>query len=262
MFIDSHCHIDSEPFASDIDAVLQRMQEASVSGALLACCSMKEFPRTLAFAEQHPAVWASFGVHPSTEDDEREVTAEDIVTCSKHEKVVAVGECGLDYFYNKEPLDWQRNRFAVHVEGAKRAGLPLIVHSRDAKDDTIAILREGGADDCGFVLHCFTGDKAMAKRALDLGGYLSFSGIVTFKNAAEIQEVAAWAPSDRILIETDCPYLAPIPYRGKRNEPSYVPFVARKLADLRMKETEEIAELTRDNFFRLFKKADCSLIEA
>ncbi len=258
MFIDSHCHIDTTPFTGDIGAVLDRMKQAQVSGALLACCSLNEFPNTLDFAEKHPGVWASFGVHPSTEDDPREVTLEDFTSQTKSSKVIAIGECGLDYYYNEEPLDWQRNRFAIHIEGARSANLPLIVHSRDAKEDTIALLKEGKADECGFVLHCFTGDENMARQALDLGGYLSFSGILTFKNATEIQKVASWAPLDRLLIETDCPYLAPIPYRGKRNEPSYVPFVASKLANLRQVSVEEIASATVDNFFQLFRKADRS----
>lgn len=258
MFIDSHSHIDSEPFISDIEGVLGRMKEADVRGTLVAGCSLHETERTLAFAQSHENVWASVGVHPSTEDDPHEVSVEELVFLSAHPKVVAIGECGLDYFYNKEPLDWQRERFAKHIEAAKEAKLPLIIHSRDAAEDTIRILKEGGAGECGFVLHCFTGDENMARQALDLGGYLSFSGIVTFKNAKNIQEVASWVPSDRYFIETDSPYLAPIPYRGKRNEPSYVVEVAKKLSQLRSVPLEQIGAESTENFFRFFHRADRS----
>ena len=175
---------------------------------------------------------------------------------AKPQKVVAIGECGLDYYYEEEPYDAQLERFARHIEAAKLANLPVIVHSRDAQEDTIRLLKEHDAGSTGFVLHCFTGDKKMAQDALDLGGYLSFSGIVTFKNATQIQEVASWVPSDRYLVETDCPYLAPIPFRGKRNEPSYVRYVARKVAFLRGETLEKVAEDSTQNFFRLFSKAE------
>ena len=236
------------------------MKEASVAGTLVAGCSLSEYPRGLAFAEAHPNVWYSVGVHPSTDDDPHEPDVDTLVELAKPEKVVAIGECGLDYFYEKPPYDNQKNRFAIQIEAAKVAKLPVIVHSRDAQKDTMDILKSHGADECGFVLHCFTGDREMAKAALDLGGYISFSGIVTFKNAEQIREAAAFVPDDRFLVETDCPYLAPIPYRGKQNEPSYVRLTAEKVASVRNISLNRVAELTTQNFFRLFKKArQCSI---
>lgn len=255
MLIDSHSHIDSGEFSLDIEDVFARMKAADVGGTLVAGCSLSDYERGLKFAEAHDNVWYAVGVHPSTHDDDHEAGVEELVKLSTPKKVVAIGECGLDYFYEEAPYDAQLERFAAHLEAAKRAGLPVIVHSRDAKEDTIRLLKEHNAGETGFVLHCFTGDKQMAQDALDLGGYLSFSGIVTFKNAAQIQEVASWVPSDRYLVETDCPYLAPIPFRGKRNEPSYVAYVARKVAYLRGVPVEQTAEETTQNFFKLFSKA-------
>lgn len=254
MLIDSHSHIDSPCFQKDIDGIFSRMCENKVRAALIAGCSLNEYERGLSFVNQHSNTWYSVGVHPSTTDDTHEATADELVELSKPEKVVAIGECGLDFYYDDVEPSVQEKRFLTHIEAALKADLPLIVHSRDAKEKTIELLKEGGKN-LKFVLHCFTGDNQMAQDALELGGYISFSGIVTFKNAAQIQEVAGWAPKDRILIETDCPYLAPIPYRGKQNEPSYVRFVAQKLAELRNCSVEEIAECTSLNFFRLFTKA-------
>lgn len=256
MLIDSHSHIDGESFASDIDEIFKHMKAASVAGTLVAGCSLHEYSRGLTFADSHPNVWYAVGVHPSTKDDEHEATIEELVELSTPKKVVAIGECGLDYYYEEAPYTAQQERFARHIEAAKLARLPVIVHSRDAAEDTIRLLKELDAGDCGFVLHCFTGDKKMAQSALDLGGYLSFSGIVTFKNAAQIQEVASWVPSDRYLVETDCPYLAPIPFRGKRNEPSYVEYVAKKIAALRNESFGKVSEDSTNNFFRLFSKAE------
>lgn len=253
MLIDSHCHIDGEDFRDDLSEIFSRMKTAGVVGCLVAGCSLAEYPRGLAFAQSHQNLWYSVGVHPSTTIDTHEATVSELIQLSAPDKVVAIGECGLDFYYDDVPHGKQIDRFKVQIEAAKKAGLPLIVHSRDARELTIDLLREGGSSN--FVLHCFTGDKKMAQGALDLGGYISFSGIVTFKNAQEIQEVASWMPSDRMLVETDCPYLAPIPFRGKRNEPSYVKQVAEKLAQLRKTSLEDISKTTTDNFFKLFTKA-------
>ena len=256
MLIDSHSHIDGAEFQLDIDEVFARMKEAEVGGALVAGTSLQDYERGLNFANAHKNVWFAAGVHPSTKDDDHEASIEELVGLTKPQKVDAIGECGLDYYYEEAPYDAQLERFGRHIEAAKLANLPVIVHSRDAQEDTIRLLKEHDAGSTGFVLHCFTGDKKMAQDALDLGGYLSFSGIVTFKNATQIQEVASWVPSDRYLVETDCPYLAPIPFRGKRNEPSYVRYVARKVAFLRGETLEKVAEDSTQNFFRLFSKAE------
>ncbi len=255
MLIDSHCHIDDPKFKEKLPTIFSAMDEADIRGALTVCCALSEYQRCLNFAQTHKNVWCSVGVHPSTNSDDHEVTEEELVALSKPEKVVAVGEIGLDYHYNSEPLDWQRERFARQIVASRKASLPIIVHSRDANRDTIDILKANGAEECGFVLHCFCGDMKMAKEALDMGGYISFSGIVTFKNSFEIQEVASYAPLDRILVETDCPYLAPVPFRGKPNDPSKVIYVARKVAELRSVSYKVIADATTENFFRLFSKA-------
>ncbi len=255
MLIDSHCHIDSPEFAEDLSSIFNEMELNGVKGALTVCCSLREFPRCLSFADLHKNIWCTVGVHPSTEDDLKEATIEEIVLLSKANKAVGIGECGLDYYYNKEPLDWQRERFALHIQAARKAKLPVVVHSRAANEDTMKILRDNCAEECGFVLHCFCGDLHMAQVALEMGGYISFSGIVTFKNAAEIQRVASSIPLEKILVETDCPYLAPVPFRGKRNDPSKVIYVAKKIAELRSISLEEVEEASTENFFRLFSKA-------
>ncbi|MCD8339891.1 MAG: TatD family hydrolase [Burkholderiales bacterium] len=259
MLIDSHCHIDSPEFAKDLPEIFTSMDKAEVGGALTVCCSLSEYQRALDFANARDNVWCSVGVHPSTDNDDHEATVEELVAFTEPLKVVAIGECGLDYHYNEEPWDLQHQRFATHINAARQADLPVIVHSRDANEDTMDILRDNKADESGFVLHCFCGDRKMAKRALDMGGYISFSGIVTFKNSQEIQEVASkYVPLDRILVETDCPYLSPVPFRGKRNDPSKVFYVAQKIAELRSMPFKEIAGITTKNFFTLFKKAALS----
>lgn len=255
MLIDSHCHIDSPEFSEDLPQIFSEMDKNDVRGALTVCCSLREFSRGLSFADSHKNFWCSVGVHPSTDDDPSELTVDRLVNLTAPKKVIGIGECGLDYHYNSEPLDWQRERFAVHIRAARKAKLPLVVHSRDANEDTMRILQENHADECGFVLHCFCGDQKMAQVALEMGGYISFSGIVTFKNAAEIQGVVSSMPLDRILVETDCPYLAPVPFRGKRNDPSKVIYVAKKVAELRSISLQEVEKATTDNFFRLFSKA-------
>ncbi len=255
MLIDSHCHIDSPVFTEELPSILEAMDANQVKAALTVCCSIREYERALDFSRGHQNIWCSVGVHPSTDDD-HEATAEELVELSGPENVVAIGECGLDYHYNdKSTWDNQKKRFETHIAAAKQANLPVIVHSRSANEDAIDILRCSNAQDCGFVLHCFCGDMKMARDALDMGGYISFSGIVTFKNSQEIQEVARWAPLDRILVETDCPYLSPVPFRGKQNDPSRVLYVAQKVAELREMPLEAVAGATTNNFFKLFSKA-------
>jgi TatD DNase family protein len=255
MYVDSHCHLSYPELADDLDGVLARMRAAHVGAALSVCTTLPEFPRVLAVAEREPDIVASVGVHPDTTGTP-EPTVEQLVALAAHPKVVAIGETGLDYFRLTEPLDWQRERFRVHVRAARAARKPLIVHTRAAAADTLAILREEGAADAGGVMHCFTESLAVARVALDMGLLISFSGIVTFKNAHELQQVAMAVPLDRMLIETDAPYLAPVPLRGKRNEPSYVPHVAARIAELRGVGADRIAGQTTANFFRLFNVMD------
>lgn len=255
MFVDSHCHLSFPELRGDIDGVLARMRERQVVAALNVCVTLEEFPAVLALAEAHREIFASVGVHPDYQDG-REPTEQDLVDLARHPKVVAIGETGLDYYRLKEPLDWQRERFRVHIRAARRSGKPLIIHTRAAAGDTLGIMREEGAGDAGGVMHCFTETRSVAAAALDLGFYISFSGIVTFKNAAELQEVAKFVPLDRLLIETDAPYLAPVPYRGKTNEPSYVPQVAEKIAALREVSVAAVATASTTNFFRLFRQVE------
>lgn len=256
MLVDSHCHLDFNDFEEDFEDMLARARENGVTAMLNAGNNIDELDKQLEISEKYPFIYTAVGVHPHNAAEYPDIRAEDFIAKAAHKKVVAIGECGLDYYYEEAPYDAQLERFARHIEAAKLANLPVIVHSRDAQEDTIRLLKEHDAGSTGFVLHCFTGDKKIAQDALDLGGYLSFSGIVTFKNATQIQEVASWVPSDRYLVETDCPYLAPIPFRGKRNEPSYVRYVARKVAFLRGETLEKVAEDSTKNFFRLFSKAE------
>lgn len=228
------------------------MRQNNVIAALNVCTTLEEFPAVLAVAEQHPHIVASAGVHPDYQDIE-EPTVERLTALADHPKVVAIGETGLDYFRLQEPLEWQRNRFRTHIRAARACGKPMIIHTRAAAADTIRIMQEEGAREAGGVMHCFTESLAVAQAAMELGFYISFSGIVTFKNARELQEVARAVPIDRLLIETDAPYLAPVPYRGKTNEPGFVPKVAEKLAQLKNVPLEQIAAGSSANFFNLFK---------
>ena len=239
-------------FANDQAEVLERMKSAQVTKAVVVATEEAEIASVLTLARENDGLYAAFAVSPQDEALP-DLTEEEIVLRVQDPKMVAVGETGLDYHYCQEPLDWQRNRFATHIRAANLANKPLIIHSREAACDTLDILKANGAQNCGFVLHCFCGDWDFAKKALDLGGYLSFSGIVTFRSAQDIQEVARKAPDDRIFIETDSPYLAPVPLRGKRNEPSFVPHVAQFLAQLRGKNIEDIAALTMQNANRFFR---------
>lgn len=252
MYVDSHCHLAFPDFREDLPQILERMRAAGVAGALNVCVTLEEFPAVLALAENHPQLWATVGVHPDYADIE-EPTVERLVSLAAHPKVVAIGETGLDYYRLAEPLEWQRERFRTHIRAARITGKPLVIHTRAAAADTLRIMEEEGAGEVGGVMHCFTETRAVAEQALALGFHISFSGIVTFKNATELQAVATWVPLERLLIETDAPYLAPVPYRGRRNEPGYVPAVAEKIATLRGVATEVVAEASSRNFFNLFK---------
>ena len=253
MLVDSHCHINFPELASNINAVKQAMADHSVGYALCVSVTLDEFPQVLAMAEAHNNIYASVGVHPDYEDEE-EFTVEDLVDLAKHPKVIAVGETGLDYFRLTGDLEWQRERFRTHIRAAIRADKPLIIHTRNAAEDTIRIMREENAQLVGGVMHCFTESLEVALQAIELGFYISFSGIVTFKNALALKEVAKSIPLERILLETDSPYLAPVPFRGKINQPAYVKYVAEEVAKLRGIPTEELATATTRNFFQLFKQ--------
>ncbi|MBE7526736.1 TatD family hydrolase [Nitrosomonas sp.] len=252
MFIDSHCHLDFPDLASNLDELLANMQSSQVTHALCVGVNLENFPRVRALAESHPHLYASVGVHPDYEDIS-EPDADQLVALADHAKVVALGETGLDYFRLKGDLEWQRERFRQHIRAARQCDKPLIIHTRSAAEDTLRIMEEEGADKVGGVMHCFTESWEVAQRALDLNFYISFSGIVTFKNAAIIKDVAKKVPADRMLIETDSPYLAPVPHRGETNQPAFVRHVAEEIARLRETTLAEIASVTTNNFFNLFK---------
>lgn len=252
MLIDSHCHLNFPELAQRLPEVLQNMADANVMQALAISVSRESFAEVLAIAEQHPHIYATVGIHPDN-PDAKEFTFDELVQHAQHPKVIGIGETGLDYHWCKGDLTWQHQRFITHIQAANASGLPLIIHTRDAGMATLNVLREHQAH--AAVIHCFTEDMAFARQALDLGFYLSFSGIVTFKNAAQIQEVARYVPSDRYLVETDAPFLAPVPKRGKPNEPAYVRHTAAFLAQLRQSDIDTIAHESSSNFYRLFKKA-------
>jgi TatD DNase family protein len=258
MYVDSHCHLSFPELIQRIDAIRAEMAAARVDRALCICTTLEEFEQVHALATRYDNFWCSAGVHPDNEGV-REPSVEDLVQLAARPRVVAVGETGLDYYRlngrSLAEMEWQRERFRVHIEAARRSRLPLVVHTRSASDDTLAILREAGTIESSGVFHCFTESAAVARAALDLGFYISFSGILTFKKAAELRDVARFVPLERCLIETDSPYLAPVPYRGKTNSPAYVPFVAQQLAELKGVEVEVIAQVTSDNFERLFTAA-------
>ncbi len=251
MFTDSHCHLDFPGLVEQLPDILSRMQAAQVSRALCISVQLEDFPNVLALAENHEQLWATAGVHPDYEDI-TEPTVEKLLELADHPKVIGIGETGLDYFRLKGDLQWQRERFRVHLRAANVCKKPVIVHTRAAGDDTLKILADENVQGCGGIIHCFTESLDFARKALDLGMYLSFSGIVSFKNAADLREVAKFAPMDRILIETDSPYLAPVPHRGKTNEPSFVPHVAKVIAQEKGVGVEEIGIQTSANFDRLF----------
>ena len=261
MFVDSHCHLSFPELAGDLAGVLARMQAARVEAALNVCTTLEEFPRVLAAADSAPNLYASAGVHPDT-TGAAEPTVSDLLRLAEHPKVVAIGETGLDYYRLPEPLDWQRERFRVHIRAARECGKPLIIHTRAAAADTLRLMREEGADQVGGVMHCFTETAEVARQAMELGFHISFSGIVTFKNAQALKEVARAVPLERMLIETDAPYLAPAPHRGRVNEPAFVRHVAEEVARLKGVDVEAVAEATSGNFFRLFKRTGAEPMEA
>ncbi|WP_273429205.1 TatD family hydrolase [Chitinibacter tainanensis] len=253
-FVDSHCHINFPELAADLPALLQQMQANQVSHALCVAVNLPELPSVLALAESQPNLFASVGVHPDYEDTPEPSVAQ-LVELAQHPKVIAIGETGLDYFRLSGDLEWQRERFRTHIRAAKVAKLPLIIHTRAASEDTIRILREEGADEVGGVMHCFTESWEVAQAAMELGFYISLSGIVTFKKALELKELARLMPLERLLIETDSPYLAPMPHRGKMNQPAWVRHVAEHIADLKEVPLAAVAEATTRNFFQLFSRA-------
>jgi TatD DNase family protein len=250
-FVDSHCHLDFADFAGEVPRILESMRAAQVTHALCISVDLPDFPRVHALATAHSNLYASAGTHPDYPDTE-EPTVARLVALAALPKVVAIGETGLDYYRQQGDLEWQRERFRTHVRAAREAGKPLVIHTRAAAADTLRIMREERADKAGGVMHCFTETLDVARGALDLGFHITFSGIVTIKNAVELQEVARAVPLERMLIETDSPYLAPVPHRGKRNEPAYVPHVAQEIARLRDIDVAEVAAATSVNFFNLF----------
>ncbi len=257
MLVDSHCHldlIDLAPYQGDISQLLTQAHEAGVESMLCVSIDLESYPRMLGLVEGRRDVFVSVGVHPN-DRDRHEPSPEALAELAAHPQNVAIGETGLDYFREDGDMRWQQERFRCHIRAAKLAGKPLIIHTREAREDTIRILKEEGADEVGGVLHCFTESWEMAQAGMALGFYVSFSGIVTFKNADELRDVARQVPLDRMLIETDSPYLAPVPHRGKPNEPKYVGKVCELIAELRGIEPEELARITRDNFYRLFAAA-------
>jgi TatD DNase family protein len=252
MFVDSHCHLDFPELAGRLPEILARMRDNAVDAALCVSVTLEDFPRLLALAAAHDRLYASVGVHPDY-PDLQEPTVEQLVALAEHPKIVAIGETGLDYYRLSGNLEWQRQRFRTHIRAARLSGKPLIVHTRAAAEDTLRLMREEGAEQAGGVMHCFTESQAVADAALALGFFISFSGIVTFKNARELKQVARRVPLERMLIETDSPYLAPVPFRGKTNEPGLVRHVAEEIARLRDIPLSELAAATTANFNRLFK---------
>jgi len=256
MLIDSHCHLDFEALAGDIDGVLARAAAVGVTGMVTISTLVDNFSTYAAIAERYANVWCSVGTHPHNADKELHIQTDDLVRLSAHPRCVAIGEAGLDYFYDNAPREAQATGLRRHIAASRITGLPLVIHSRKCDDDMAAILtEETGQGAFPFVLHCFTAGQDLARTALDLGGYISFSGIITFKNAEDIREVAKFVPADRYLVETDAPYLAPIPHRGQSNEPSFVRFTAEKVAEVRGLTIEALGAETTANFARLFSKA-------
>jgi TatD DNase family protein len=251
LLVDSHCHLDFPDFQGREDELLAAMKANKVGWALIAGVTLERFPGVLALIERFPNLYAAVGVHPDTQDGQ-EADEDTLIRLADHPRVVAIGETGLDYYRLEGDLEWQRNRFRTHIRAARTARKPLIIHTREAAADTLRILEEEGADEVGGVFHCFTETRAVAEAALSLGFHISISGIVTFKNALQIKEVASFVPLDRILVETDAPYLAPVPHRGKLNHPALVRHVAEEVAKLKGISPEEVATATTSNFFHLF----------
>ena len=256
MLVDSHCHLDFPDFAPERDAVVQRAGESGIGWMLTICTHVSRFDQVKAVAEAYPNVFCTVGIHPHEAGREPPTSAADLIALAEHPKVVGLGETGLDFYYEHSPRADQERSFRAHIAAARETGLPLIVHTRDADVDTLRILEEEHANGpFPGVIHCFSASRALAEAAVDLGLYISFSGIVTFKNATELRETARTLPVERLLVETDAPYLAPEPKRGKRNEPAFTAFTAARVAELRGLETDEFARVTTENFFRLFTRA-------
>ena len=255
--VDSHCHLDFPDFADDLDGVVARAKDAGIGWMLTISTHITKFDQVRAVAEQFDNIWCSVGIHPHEAAREPEVDAVQLQTLADHSKVIGLGETGLDYFYEKSPREEQQRNFRSHIQAARETGLPLIVHARNADADTADILEEENAKGAfPGLLHCFSSGPELAKRALDLGFYISFSGIVTFKNAEEVRCIAKDVPLNQLLVETDAPYLAPVPNRGKTNEPAFTAYTAAKVAELHDIEINQLADVTTDNFFRLFSKAN------
>ncbi|QNQ63258.1 TatD family hydrolase [Brucella sp. 6810] len=255
MLVDSHCHLDFADFEPERDAVVQRALDAGIKRMVTISTRVRKFDAIRTLAETYEAVYCSVGTHPNNAHEELDITADDLVRLAEHPKVVAIGEAGLDYHYDYAPKEAQQQGFLAHIDAARRTQLPLVIHARSADADMAEILeKETEKGTFPFILHCFSSGRALAEKGIELGGYISFSGILTFKNSADIREVASIVPRDRLLVETDAPYLAPVPHRGKRNEPSFVQHTAAVLAETIGVSPEEIAAITSDNVFRLFSK--------
>ncbi|MFZ4538070.1 TatD family hydrolase [Propionivibrio sp.] len=260
MLVDSHCHLDFPDLAENLPHLLDLMHKNDVGCAVCIGVNLEDFPRILSLVEAHPHLLASVGVHPEVTDG-REPTVDELVNLARHPKVIAIGETGLDYYWHKDAPEWQRERFRNHIRAALESGKPLVIHNREATADTLRLMSEEGAGQVGGIMHCFTETWEVAEAALTMGFHISLSGIVTFKKALIVKEVACRVPLERLLIETDAPYLAPMPYRGKINQPGYVRHVAEEIARLRGISFEELATATTDNFFRLFPQARTGLTQ-
>ena len=262
MLVDSHCHLDFEDFDADREAVLARARDAEVGALQTICTRLSQFDQVLALAEAHENIWCSVGIHPHHVAEEGAFTATDLLArAERHAKVIGIGETGLDFYYDTSPRDQQASAFRAHITAARESGLPLIVHTRNADRETCDILREeAGKGAFPGVIHCFSVGREVAETALELGLYISLSGIVTFKNAESLRAIAREIPHDRLLVETDAPYLAPVPHRGKRNEPAYVCDTAQFVAELKGVSFAELAVKTTENFFNLFSRAELELV--
>jgi TatD DNase family protein len=260
MLVDSHCHLDFADFSAELEVVLARARAAGIGRLVTICTRVRKHPQVAAIAEKFSEVFCSVGTHPHNADQELDIDAKALVALTKHPKVVAIGEAGLDYRYKKSPPEAQAQGLRQHIAAARETGLPLIIHSRECDTDMARILQEeSGKGAFPAVLHCFTGGRDLALKAIELGHYVSFTGILTFKNSGDLRAIAAELPAERVLVETDAPYLAPLPYRGRRNEPAYIVETAKVLAETRGVSTDEIARQTTDNFFRLFSKVPRTL---
>ena len=263
MLVDSHCHLDFPDFAEELDDVVQRARDAGIGRMVTICTRVRKFQQVLEVAERYEDVFCSVGTHPHNADEELDVTAQDLIDLSQHHKVVAIGEAGLDYHYDKSPRDAQARGFRTHIEAARETGLPLVIHARSADDDMIKILTEETRTGAfSAILHCFSSGRALAECGIELGLTVSFSGILTFKNSQDIRDIARDMPRDRVLVETDAPYLAPVPNRGKRNEPAFVADTANVLADVWQMSVDDVRDATTQHFFELFSKVPRTLKSA